>query len=96
MKKHHIITTAILSYCMAASPVLSAPNTPPQIRSQTTVQNNQFPPKPAKINGKVSCNTRCINNQCWRTYDTGKKIRFQAKQKINPFTNQLEWDPGPC
>ncbi|MCA1979294.1 MAG: sel1 repeat family protein [Thiobacillus sp.] len=55
-----------------------------------------FPPRPAKVPGRVSCNTRCVNAQCWRTYDNGRKVKFIARQKWNPFENRFEWDSGSC
>lgn len=95
--KHPLLAFAVLGCCLSL-PASASPKAPvPQTEQrQTATQDNQFPPRPAKVNGRVSCNTRCINSQCWRTYDNGRKVRFQARQKINPFTNQLEWDAGPC
>lgn len=55
-----------------------------------------FPAKPAKVAGRVSCNTRCVNSTCYRTYDDGRQIKFQAKSKYNAFTGQFEWDSGGC
>ncbi|MQY51315.1 hypothetical protein [Rhodocyclus gracilis] len=55
-----------------------------------------FPARPAKRPGVVSCNTRCNNGDCYRTYDNGRQIHFQAKPKFNPFNNQMEWDSGSC
>lgn len=55
-----------------------------------------WPETPVKRPGVTSCNTNCINGDCRRTYDNGRKIRFQAKQKWNPFNNQFEWDSGSC
>jgi len=57
---------------------------------------SQFPPKPERRPGGVSCNTRCVNGDCFRTYDDGRTVRFQARQKWNPFANQFEWDSGTC
>jgi hypothetical protein len=58
--------------------------------------DDPFPPRPEKVPGRVSCNTRCINADCWRTYDDGSKVKFRAKSKWNPFENCFEWDAGPC
>lgn len=55
-----------------------------------------YPPVPAKMPARVSCNTRCVNAPCWRTYDDGRKVKFTAKQGWNPFENRFEWDAGPC
>jgi TPR repeat protein len=58
--------------------------------------DDPFPPAPARTPGRVSCSTRCINADCWRTYDDGRKVKFRAKSKWNPFENRFEWDAGPC
>ena len=55
-----------------------------------------FPAVPPKRPGVISCNTQCLNADCKRTYDDGRKERFQAKPKFDPFTNQLTWDSGIC
>jgi hypothetical protein len=44
----------------------------------------------------VSCNTKCINGDCYRTYDDGRKLHFQAKQKWDPFESRFDWDSGSC
>jgi len=62
----------------------------------TSAADDPFPPAPAKTPGRVSCSTRCINADCWRTYDDGRKVKFRAKSKWNPFENRFEWDAGPC
>lgn len=58
--------------------------------------NHAFPARPAAQPGRTSCNTRCVNGDCYRTYDNGRQVRFQAKQKWNPLNNQFEWDSGSC
>jgi TPR repeat protein len=58
--------------------------------------NHSYPVRPAKVPGVVSCNTRCMNAACFRTYDDGRKVKFQAEQKWNPLTNQFEFDSGSC
>jgi len=55
-----------------------------------------YPSRPAKQPGLTSCNTRCNNADCYRTYDDGRKVHFQAKQKFNPLNSQFEWDSGSC
>ena len=55
-----------------------------------------FPARPAKRPGVVSCNTSCVNASCMRTYDNGKKVRFQAQQVFDPFTQQWKFDSGGC
>jgi len=57
---------------------------------------NQFPARPVAKPGLVTCNTRCTNGDCYRTYGDGRKVRFQARQKWNPINNQFEWDSGGC
>ncbi|MEO8838016.1 MAG: tetratricopeptide repeat protein, partial [Herbaspirillum sp.] len=61
-----------------------------------TRSSSPYPAVPAKRRGVVSCNTSCSNGSCYRTYDSGKKVHFQAKQKFNPFNSQFEWDAGSC
>ena len=55
-----------------------------------------FPVRPDVKPGRTTCNTRCLNGDCYRTYDDGRKVQFQAKQKWNPLNNQFEWDSGTC
>ncbi|ENO83606.1 hypothetical protein [Thauera linaloolentis] len=57
--------------------------------SQASGQDSMFPARPAKRPGVVTCNTRCINGDCWRTYDDGSKLCFQA-------SSQWKWDEGGC
>lgn len=73
---------------VARAPDLDSPS--------TAAASDPYPARPAKVPGRVSCSTRCMNADCYRTYDTGRKIRFQAKQKWNPFNNSFEWDSGSC
>lgn len=61
-----------------------------------TSSNGAYPSRPAKRAGVTSCNTRCNNADCYRTYDDGHKLHFQAKQKFNPISGQFEWDSGSC
>ena len=58
--------------------------------------SNPWPARPAAKPGYVTCNTNCRNGDCYRTYSSGKQVRFQAQQKWNPFTSQFEWDSGEC
>ena len=55
-----------------------------------------FPAIPDKVPGVVSCNTKCLNGDCFRTYESGRTMRFQAKSRYNAIEDQWEWDPGPC
>jgi hypothetical protein len=63
---------------------------------QPADHEGQFPARPEAKPGLVTCNTRCTNGDCYRTYGDGRKVRFQARQKWNPFNNQFEWDSGSC
>lgn len=55
-----------------------------------------YPERPAKIPGKTSCNTRCNNGDCYRTYENGKQKHFQVSPTYNPLNSQFEFNPGPC
>ena len=59
-------------------------------------RDDAFPARPAKRSGIVSCNTSCVNASCMRTYDDGRKVRFQAKQVYDPFSRQWKFDSGKC
>ncbi len=58
--------------------------------------NDPYPARPAKQPGVVSCNTRCVNAACWRTYDNGRKVQFQAKSVFDPFSSSWKFDSGNC
>lgn len=75
----------------AAAPARAAPKP-----VAATVSDDGFPARPAKRPGVTSCNTRCTNGSCLRTYDDGRKVRYQAEHKFNALSNQWEWDAGPC
>jgi TPR repeat protein len=64
--------------------------------AQPVTSSDNYPARPAKIPGVVSCNTKCSNADCLRTYDDGRKVRFQAKQKWDPFENTFKFDSGSC
>lgn len=95
---------AYLKKVQSAMPALPAPRAekPSTPKAETgkgatpPAADDPFPPRPAKVPSRVSCNTRCINADCWRTYDDGRKVKFRARQKWNPFDNRFEWDAGPC
>lgn len=59
-------------------------------------QTGLYPARPEAKPGLLTCNTRCTNGDCYRTYGDGRKVRFQARQKWNIFNNQFEWDSGSC
>ena len=60
------------------------------------LEASKYPARPAAKSGYVTCNTKCNNADCYRTYSDGRKVRFQAQQKFNPFTSQWEYDSGTC
>lgn len=64
--------------------------------AQQAATERLWPQRPEKIPGTTTCNTRCSNGDCYRVYGDGRKVRFQAPQKFNPFTGQFEWDSGTC
>jgi len=65
--------------------------------TSTDRQNNSlFPAKPAPRSGYVTCNTRCLNANCYRTYSDGRQTRFQAERKYNPLSGDWEYDSGSC
>lgn len=69
------------------------------LRSQGAIsglEEAKYPARPAAQPGRTSCNTRCFNGDCYRTYDDGRKVRFRAQHKYNPITRQWEWDSGTC
>lgn len=65
-------------------------------KGKVTAQQGPFPTAPAARPGVVTCSTKCINGDCYRTYDDGRQVRFQAKRVYNALTSQWEWDSGSC
>lgn len=65
-------------------------------RRLETASNDGYPAVPAKRPGVVSCNTRCVNALCFRTYDDGRKVKFTAQQVWDPFTSSFKFDSGGC
>ncbi|MCL2344846.1 MAG: hypothetical protein FWC58_03215 [Desulfobulbus sp.] len=61
-----------------------------------TQAQGRYPAQPAKRPGVVSCNTNCVNGDCYRTYDDGRRVHFQAPLKWNALSGQMEFDSGPC
>lgn len=41
---------------------------------------------------RLSCHNECFNGSCTRTFSDGRKERWQAPRKFNPFTQNWEWD----
>ena len=70
--------------------------TPAPAPARTASADGLYPARPAARPGVTTCNTRCVNGDCYRTYDSGRKVRFQARQRFNPLTSQFEWDSGAC
>lgn len=69
----------------------------PEVKKTTKTESGiNWPARPAKRPGVVSCNTRCFNGDCYRTYDDGRQVRFQAQQIWNPLSGSFEWDSGGC
>lgn len=62
----------------------------------STMSEDNFPERPATRVGLISCNTRCVNAACWRTYDNGRKVQFQAKSVFDSFTSEWKFDSGGC
>jgi uncharacterized protein len=55
-----------------------------------------FPPPPAPRDGYVTCSTRCINADCYRSYSDGRQVRFQARQVWDAFNSTFTFDSGGC
>ncbi len=41
----------------------------------------QCPARPESKPGLTTCNTGCVDGDCYRTYGDGRKVHFQARQK---------------
>ena len=72
------------------------PAPPPAKPRQASADSSPYPARPQARPDVTNCNTNCNNGDCYRTYDSGKKVRFQAPRKLDPFTNQWTWDAGTC
>ncbi|MDB6061771.1 MAG: hypothetical protein JWM78_1874 [Verrucomicrobiaceae bacterium] len=57
---------------------------------------DRFPTRPATVPGRVSCNTRCVNAECWRTYNDGQQVHFHAPRKFDPLSGEWQFDAGGC
>ena len=62
--------------------------------SQNT--NSPWPARPAKVPGQTTCNTRCLNGSCWRTYDNGRHVHFNVAPSIDPFSGNMTFNPPSC
>eukprot|EP00456_Euglypha_rotunda_P069773 TRINITY_DN6157_c0_g1_i8.p1 TRINITY_DN6157_c0_g1~~TRINITY_DN6157_c0_g1_i8.p1 ORF type:complete len:291 (+),score=36.19 TRINITY_DN6157_c0_g1_i8:387-1259(+) len=67
-----------------------------QAASQHPAKQGPFPPRPMAQAGKTTCTTNCQNGDCYRTYDNGRQVHFQAQQKWNPLESRFEFDAGGC
>lgn len=61
-----------------------------------SASSSEWPERPARTPGVTSCNTRCENGSCWRTYDSGKHKHFIVPPTMDPFTNQMKFETPPC
>lgn len=64
--------------------------------SDSVASADSYPARPATVPGRVSCNTRCENAACYRTYDDGRKVHFQTKQNAEPLENTFVFESGSC
>jgi hypothetical protein len=60
---------------------LTAPAPTPRATVATTTSRNV-----------LRCTNQCVNGMCVRTFENGRKERWNAPRKFNPFTNNWEWD----
>jgi hypothetical protein len=77
-------------------PVLVAEQAPSSMQLTKASFTGRFPARPEVQQGVTTCNTRCENSTCYRTYDSGKQVEYQARQKWNPVTNRFDWDASTC
>lgn len=61
---------------------------------QSVSAGSRYPTRPAKTPGKISCNTQCTNGDCYRTYDDGRQVRFQAQREFK--FGEWVWDTKGC
>jgi hypothetical protein len=59
-------------------------------------QSGSWPARPAKTPGETTCNTRCINGSCWRTYDSGRHVHFTVPPSVDPFSGDITFNQPPC
>lgn len=59
-------------------------------------EDTRYPARPQARPGYTTCNTRCNNGDCYRTYSDGRKLHFQAQQRYNPSSGSWEYDSGSC
>lgn len=77
--------------------VLSALLTPvAQEHESSAGSDDGWPARPAKRPGVVSCNTKCFNGDCRRTYDDGRHAHFQVPPSTDPFTGEMKFEAPGC
>ena len=59
----------------------SAPPPAPRATVATTTSSNV-----------LRCSNKCVNGSCVRTFDNGRKERWNAPRVFDPFTRNWEWD----
>ena len=72
-----------------------------RVRQRARVARNSdssspWPARPARTPGETTCNTRCINGSCWRTYDNGRHVHLNVPPTMDPFSGQMQFNPPPC
>lgn len=75
----------------ALAPVATAPK-----RASNAKKAGASSVHAAKQAGVTRCTTRCINGDCNRVYEDGRKVHFQAKRVWNAMKNEFEWDSSGC
>jgi hypothetical protein len=65
-------------------------------KSIRTTGNSPWPARPEKVPGETTCNTRCINGSCWRTYDNGRHVHLNVAPSVDPFSGNITFNPPPC
>lgn len=83
-QKNHVLGYVAESLVIEMSSVVASNSSSP------------YPPRPAAKPGYITCNTKCFNGDCYRTYSDGEQVRFQARRKYNPMSGQFEFDSGGC
>ena len=68
----------------------------PSTKTNPKAANDIWPLRPAKQPGATTCNTRCINGSCWRTYDNGRHVHFTVSPSIDPFSGDISYKQPPC
>jgi hypothetical protein len=92
----HLVGFVSASLVSEQRPAAASSSATPRPAAAPPAADDGFPARPAKEPGVVKCNTRCYNGDCKRTYDDGRKVRFQAQRRFNSMTNEWEWDSGGC